>query len=1084
MKIISGKYFCRTIAFIGLLFIALQLNAQIGTVVKGKVTDSKGESLPGATVVEKNKDNRQVNGTVTGLNGEYQLKISDKSNSLYFSFIGMRQVVKTIKEQTIINVTMVDDVKELSGFTVTAAPVKPPVDAGGFLAIAQRDQTSSITSINMATLENIPATSIDQILEGQVSGMLVSMNSGDPGSGSSIQIRGATSLGLGSRPLIVVDDVPYKTNEAVDLTNTQGLSELVNISPSDIATIDVLKDAAATALYGSDGANGVIVINTKRGDNIKPRVNVTSSTTLIYPQKPLPLLNGDNYKTMILEAYQNRYGTDINLITSPIGNLFLEPTALNYENYNNNTYWPDQVNMVRGFGQNLTGSIIGGGEAAQYSLSLGYNNTVGPIIGTKFNRVTGRFNFDYKISDKLRFISDISYSSDNKTSSYDNVNSISLIKAPVLPVFNQDIYGNPLSTFFFPGVNGFQGDVDNPVALIYKALSDNSGSTLTGNVSVRYAPFKGVQLNSSVATTYQTRSSNQFLPYSATGSDFYRTNNIYLVENNDVNLASLAPLNGFQIYFKNDLIYTLKKDKHTLQSLVSSIYQSSSSRSINLAGTNTPTEDFTMPYLTDIMNNISSSKSLKRDFSVVGQLYYLYDDRYAISGSVRREGNSAFGKRNRYGTFPSVSGFWRPSSEAFLKERYSWLDQFKFRGSWGITGRPPATSAANAFTLSSNMPFIDIQGITPDNIELVNLRWEKTTSSNLGMDLSIWKGRLSLVTDFSRAITRDLFMSVPISPTSGFETIQRNYGTLGNNIFEGSITGQPVANDKWQLTVSFNISKINGKVLALPNDEPVIRDNALDNGKFMTMINVGDAIGTFYGLQSLGVYSKDEDAFATDAKGNFIVDFSGKKIPMRWSNQNGMTFSGGDAHYADINHDGLINSQDVVSIGNASPDFFGGLMFRLKYDNSWELFTNFVYQYKFDIVNMAKMSTSNMYYNDNQTTAVMRRWRKQGDVTDIPRALWGTGYNWVGSDRFVEDGSFLKCNTVSLAYNLKPKMLAKLKFRSVKLALTVYNAFILTKYSGVDPSVSANTNDPFYIGRDNSLTPTPITYTLGIWLNF
>lgn len=1085
MKIISGKYFYRTIPFIGLLFIALQLNAQIGIVVKGKVTSSTGEPIPGVTVVEKNKDNRQVNGTISLLNGDYQIRISDKSNSLVFSFIGLVPAVKPINDQEIINVTLIEDVTELAGVVITASVVKPPVTSGGFLEIRQRDQTAAITSINMVNLESIPATSIDQILEGQVSGMLISMNSGDPGSGSSIQIRGATSLGLGSKPLIVVDDIPFKTNAVVDLNNPGGLSELVNISPSDIATIDVLKDAAATALYGSDGANGVIVIKTKRGDNIKPRVSLLLNTSFVYPQKPIPLLNGDQYKTMILEAYQNQYGTDVNLTTNPaIGKLFLEPTALDYENYNNNTYWPGEINMIHGYKENFSGSVTGGGEAARYLISLGYDNEAGPAIGTKFTRTSGRFNFDYKVSDKLSFTSDIAYNSNSKTNNYSNTNSISLIKAPVLPVFTQDIYGNPLSTFFFPGTSGFQGGTYNPVALIYKALSTNTGNRLDGSVTVRYNPFKGVQLRSVVSTTYEALVYDQFLPHSATGANFYRTNNIALNIDNSVNSGQVIPQNGFRLYSKNDLIYTKSFDKSTLQGLVTSIYQDNRTNAITLNGYQTPSEFLMMPYLTDNLNTISSAKSLARQYSLAGQLYYLWGDRYSISGSLRRDGDSAFGKNNRYGRFPSVSGFWRPSSEPFLKDRFLWLDQFKIRGSWGITGRPPEGSSANAFTLSANAPFIDIQGINADNIELINLQWEKSTQSNLGIDFSVWKGRLNFTTDFSKTVTRNLIMDVPISPNSGFELIQKNFGSIRNNVFEGEISGQPINNNKWLMVLSFNVSSSSSKVLELPNNEPVVRDNILDNQKYMTMVNVGDPAGTIYGLKYLGVYANDADAFARDASGNFLLDFNGQKVPMRWNNLTGYVFTGGDANYADINHDGLINKGDVVAIGKAIPQYFGGFSFRLSYNRAWELFATFTYQYNFDIVNMAKMNTSNMYTNNNQSTAVMRRWRKQGDITDIPRALYGAGFNWVGSDRFTEDGSFLKCNTISLSYNMKKQMLDKIKFRGAKVVLSVNNAFILTKYSGVDPSVNTGSNDPFTYGQDLALTPNPITYTLGVSLNF
>jgi TonB-linked SusC/RagA family outer membrane protein len=936
----------------------------------------------------------------------------------------------------------------------------------------------------MKDLEEVPATSIDQVLQGQVSGLMINMNSGDPGSGSSIQIRGANSIGLGSKPLIVVDDVPFKTQSQVDVNSPEGLSELVNISPTDIESISVLKDAAATALYGSDGSNGVIVIRTKRGEKGAPRVNITSMSTVKLPQRPVPLLNGDQYKTMILEAYQHRYGTNIDLNTSAIRNLFLEPSALDYENYNNNTYWPDKINMKQGFGETLSGSIIGGGEAARYNVSLGYTNEVGPALGTKFERVSGRFNFDYRISNKLSFMSDISYSDSRSKSTYANTGDIALRKAPILPVYTQDQYGNSLSTYFFPGNTGFQNDVNNPIALVDKALANNGENRLDGTISVRYNPVKGLQINNLISTTYDALTQDRFLPHSATGADYYRANNFYLTMNSSVNSSSVYPLNAFSTYMKNDIIYQKDIGRHKLMGGLYTIYQSNSAYYMNLVGTNSPSEYLTSPYSTDIQTTLTSNRSISRDLSVVGQAYYFYEDRYSISGSIRRQGNSAFGKNNRYGSFPAISGFWRPSSESFLKGKLKWLDDLKFRGSWGITGRAPSVSAANAFTFSANAPFIDIAGVTPDNIQLVNLRWEKTTTTNLGVDLSLWNGRFSLTSDISQNTTRDLLLDVPLSNTSGFETVTQNFGTLRGKTLELSMTGQPIATKKWKLTASFNITTSSNRVIALPNDAPVVRGNVLDNGLYMSLINVGDRFGTIYGLKSLGVYSTDEEAFVKDSKGQYITDFNGNRVPVRWMNQKGEPFVGGDAHYADLNNDGVINRQDVTAIGNATPKYFGGFMFRLNYSKPWELFATFTYQTKFDIINMAKMVTSNMYTNNNQSQAVMRRWRKPGDVTDVPRALYGAGHNWVGSDRFIEDGSYIKFNTLSLAYNFQYNLLQKIRLRSAKLAFTISNLYILTRYSGVDPSISLNSNDPFAFGQDNALTPIPITYTLAFWVNF
>lgn len=1071
-----------TIAIIlGLLLFATEAGAQEKSlIIRGRITlKQTGEPLMGVTVVEKDKENRLVSGVATDINGTYQLKIYNRSDSLHFTQVGLKPVVRAIKNLEIINISMEEDLAEIEEVAVTAKRV---VSSGGFFT--PRDQTAAVTTINMKDLEEIPVSSIDQLLEGQVPGLMISMNSGDPGSGSAIQIRGAASLGLGTKPLIVVDDVPFKTEEEVDVNNPDGLSELVNISPSDIETIDVLKDAAATALYGSDGANGVIVIRTKRGDNMTPRVNVNASFTLKYPQNSIPLLNGDQYKTMILEAYQNRYGTGIDLTTSLIRNLFLEKGALDYENYNNNTAWTNAINMKSGIGQNYNGSIIGGGESAKYNISLGYLSETGPVIGTKFDRINGRFNFDYKVSDKLTLNSDIAYTRNNKQSSYDNVGDISLKKAPVLPIYTQDEYGNPMPSYFFPGVDGFQNDIKNPIALVNNAIAQNGSNRLDAKVQIRLNPIEGLQINSLISTTYESLSNDKFLPHSATGYDFYRRNNMFLIINDQINMATIQPKNSFSLYFKNDIIYRKDIRKHSFLGGLYTVYEDRSSRNMELVGTNIPSEELTSSYLTDIHKKISSIKTLVRDFSIIGQLYYLYSDLYCVTGSLRRQGNSAFGENNRYGYFPAVSGFWRPTSEAFLKGKVKSLDEIKIRASYGLTGRAPSISAANAFTFSANSPFVDIIGITPDNIKLDNLQWEKTTSANIGTDISFFTGRLNAVGDASFMTTKDLILDMPISNTSGFENMTRNFGTIRGRVFEAAVTGVPLKTKKWNLTMSFNISRSVSEVIELPNHLPVVRQNVLDNGKYLSLVNEGDQVGTIYGLRNRGVYSRDEDAFAKDKEGHFITDLAGEKVPVRWGKYDGEEFKGGDVIYEDINKDGIIDKQDVVAIGNNTPDFYGGFMFRLKYNNAWELFANFTYQCGFDIINMAKMNTINMYTNNNQSEAVMRRWRKQGDVTDIPRALYGAGHNWVGNDFFVEDGSYIKFNSLTLAYNLQRKTLKKLGLRSAKVALTAYNLGILTNYSGVDPSISANRNDPFTLGQDRALTPVPITYTLGLWVNF
>lgn len=1091
---IIKKHLGLAITIMGLLFITLQVSAQ-NTVVTGKVTEKNGQPIPGVSVSERNRDNRSVNGTVSDGNGNFQIKIVDTNDSLHFSQIGSITVKRAIGNQKVINVTLLDDSRMLEAVVVKAGA--PRLNSGGFLEVTEANRTDARTSINMKDLEDIPATTIDQILEGKASGLLISMNSGNPGSGSSIQIRGGSSIGLGSKPLVVVDNVPFKSQATVDLSNPNALSELTSISPSDIATIDILKDAAATALYGSDGANGVILITTKRGSNSKPMISLTSRLTLKTPQQALPLLNGDEYKTMILEGYQNRYGTGTDLTNSAIGKLFLEPSSLDYENYNNNIYWPGAVTMSQSLAQNYDAGIRGGGESAAYNVSLNYIDEAGPLKGTSYKRVSGRFNFDYRLSNKLKFTSDIALADINRNNYYDNNDNTAFItKAPILPVYTQDLYGNSLSTYFMTQSGGFQSEVRNPIALIDQAQYKENSQRLDAKITVQYNPFKGFQFNNLFSTTNESFEVNKFLPHSATGVDYYRQNNVYLRLNNQYNLTSSVPKRAVSVFYQNTMTYRFNlPQKYKLSAGMFTTVETTGTSEIKLEGTNTPSEYLSDPYSTEILNTISSERKLQHKIKNIGQLTFTYDEVFGASGVLTREGNSVFGENNRWGLFPAFSGYFTPSNLSFIKKNTSkWLDFFKFRGSWGVTGRGPNPFDANSYvptasTFSANAPFVDIQGVTPDNIQLMDLRWERNEILNGGFDMAMFKGKLTFTGDLSRSTTRDLILNnTPIASSSGFELITSNFGTLRNDELNLAIGVAPIKTKTWTVSSSFNITTSQSRVLELPNNQPIIKPNTtLDNGSYLSLLNVGDPIGTFYGLKYLGVYSRDEDAFSKDAQGNFLTDFNGLRIPMRWNNQAGEVFTGGDAKYADMNNDGVINKLDVVALGNSTPRFYGGMTFKVDY-KTLSLFATFAYQSDFDIINRAQLETSKMYNANNQSTAVMRRWRKQGDgvgdETDVPRALFGAGHNFVGSDRYVEDGSFIAFRSLSLGYGLPKKVINTLNLKSARLTLAINNLATFTKYTGVDPSISANRNDPFSMGEDKGLTPSPIQYTLGINVNF
>jgi TonB-linked SusC/RagA family outer membrane protein len=1075
---------------LAVLFSPQKGNAQTSFVLTGVVKDSvTGVTLPSVIVYERNKDNRLVSGVVSDINGKYQIKIINGDDMVVFKLMGYTVKTVPINGRQNINVSLGTDVKMLGGVEIIGVKTNK-VNTGIGLDVPVRNRADATKAINMSELENIPAVSVDQLLEGKAAGLQVSMNSGDMGAGSSIQIRGAASIGLGSKPLFVVDDIPIPTNVPTnfDPSNMDQYSELVNINPSDIASITILKDAAACALYGADGANGVIVITTKRGDNIKPRVSFTSALTYTIPQKPIPLLTGDQYKTIILEEYQNRYNMDPKYNPTE---LFLNPGDPMYENFNNNTYWPDQVNR-KGLQQNYNASVIGGGESATYNVSLGYSKALNTTYGSDFRNITGRFNFDYKVSTKLRFVSDFSYSNAKTNTNYNGVGGTALIKAPIMPIYTQDLSGNSLPQYFIY-YNGFQGTVDNPLATANLAKNTLNSNQLDSKITAFYNPIKGLKIQSILSISYSSGISNKFLPHSTTGTNYnlisdYSLSSDILSINTSQNSGYRNPTYAMNFYQSNMISYTFDLGpKNTLMALVNTIYNDNTARSVGISSFNSPSEYIMMPSSSMRYDKVSSVDNQRRSTSLLGQLYYMYDDRYIISGILRQDGNSAFGVAHRFGTFPSASASWRPSSEPFLKNHLKWIDNLQVKGSWGIKGRTPNSDVLNQasyMSLSSNAQYIDVQGITPDNIELAGLRWEKVTETNIGLVFSSFKGLFSFELNRSNAVTRDMIVPINVPGSSGYSTMYQNFGTLKTNGYELDLSTMFHITKDIVWFTSFNISAYKNKVVELPGHQPVYQDKVIDNGKYMTFINEGDPTGSFYGLKYKGVYSSDDQAFARDVNGNFILDAKENKIPMRWSTSTGDIFKGGDAIYEDLNHDGLINAADVTYLGNANPQFTGGFYFRLAYKLNWQISSNFTYNYGNQIENIAMMQTTAVNSLDNQSTAVLRRWRQQGDITDQPRAILGMGHNFVGSDRYIQDGSFLRCDNIALSYNFSPKLISKIKLTAVRLTFSVNNVYTWTKYPGVDPTISLNLNNPFVAGRDNSRTPIPIRYMFGTTINF
>ncbi|RYE35780.1 MAG: TonB-dependent receptor, partial [Sphingobacteriaceae bacterium] len=457
-------------------------------------------------------------------------------------------------------------------------------------------------------------------------------------------------------------------------------------------------------------------------------------------------------------------------------------------------------------------------------------------------------------------------------------------------------------------------------------------------------------------------------------------------------------------------------------------------------------------------------------------------DRYIVNVGVRGDGNSRFGADHRYGLFPSVSTRWRVSGEPFMKS-FKFLDDFSFRASYGQSGNAP-TRDYSFYNLYNNFnwTYLGQSGVYSSNIQLDNLRFEKTAGTNVGLNLIMFKNRVNLDIEVYRNRTTNLlFPALQIPSFNGYSSISQNGGTLDNQGYEVGFNFTPLKTKNWTVDFAFNLAHNENVVRSLSPFVSLTTGNTNQNGEYLATLQPNNPLGSIYGYRYLGVYKDASQTIATDANGQQIIGPTGQPVQMRFNYpQTDYLFQPGDAKYDDINHDGVIDYRDVIYLGNGNPKLTGGFGPTITYKRNWRLNAFFSYRQGFDLVNNTMITTTNMSGYNNQSTAVLRRWRQPGDETDIPRALFNRGYNWLGSSRYVQDGSFIKLTSVTLRYNLDQTLAKKLGVKNASIYGTGQNLYTWTKYLGQDPEVSPRSSDIYRRAIDNSTTPANKVYTIGL----
>lgn len=1070
-----------------------------GAMISGNVYDDMGGVMM-ANVVEIDAANRIVAAAVTDINGNFSFRLVNPKDKIRVSYVGYKTQTLDIKGTTYKIYLQSSTV--LSDVVITA---KKTIQSSG-LAIPERELSIASQSIDAKEFEGLGITTVDEALQGRISGLDIVANSGNLGAGTSMRLRGVSSINGSSEPLIVVDgnvfESDYKNGFDYASATEDQFAELLNVNPEDIQSITVLKDAAATAIWGSQGANGVIEIKTKRGARGKTKVQYSYRLSATYQPKGMRLLNGDHYTMMLKEEY---YNPTLSEASSNIREINYDPSFSEYEMYNNNTDWVDAVSKT-GWLQSHYVSISGGGEKANFRIAGGYDHQTGTVLQQKLDRFTTRVALDYFVSDRIKFQTNFNLTyTDNKKNyqgSGGDLLSIAYQKMPNLSIYEQDAQGNDLGEYYhvLPTVSQQlrdQRDLVNPIALAYEAKNNESTYKIEPEFKINYS-LLGLNDDShklvyegKVVFNIFNRYVDQFHPASLVTTGWSNSNNNRTSASSSKSTAITTQHRlTFQPHFNNEA--------HSLMAMAQFQMTDGSSKSQNNVVYGLPSSNMQNTTAEGIISSMSTGAGQWRNVYLLFSAHYAYKGKYMADFSIRRDGSTKFGDEYRWGNFPALSFRWNASDEPFMK-KLKWLSMLSVRPGWGIVGNQPGSEYLYFSRYGNTSSYINKGAITPSNIRLSNLHWEQKETWNVGFDLGLFDNLLTADFNIYTQMTSDLLMAgINIPSSSGFTSLSwQNVGNMRNNGWEFNINGNRII-EKGKFSVDVNVTFANNRN-EITQMDPTVLDNLnkdfnYNNGSYLTRIQLYNAFGSIYGFRYKGAYqySKYSDVevpgvsgpnapVARDANGNVIVDKNGLTIPMVFnydntSNTYTYEFKGGDAIYEDVNNDGNINELDIVYLGSSLPKITGGFGFKLNFGKfRWN--NQFTFRAGNKVVNMARMNAESMYKNTNQSTAVNWRWRVEGDVAQIPRALYNEGYNWLGSDRFVEDASFLRLNYSQLSYSFDQRLLKKWGLSSLSINLSAHNLFCLTGYSGADPEVGYG---GLSVSYDNARTPRSRQFTLGL----
>lgn len=998
--------------------------------VTGQVLDNTKQPLPGVSITIKGSNT----GVISGVDGKYSIQVDDNA-VLVFRFVGFKTREEPVNKRAAINVSLDEDNQQMSEVVVV-----------GYGNQERKNVTGAVGTVKMANIKEIKAASLDLKLAGQLAGVTVNQVTGTPGGGVAVNIRGAGSVGAGDNPLYVVDGFPLSPGF------DQYSNPLSTINPDDIENISVLKDAASTAIYGSRGANGVIMITTKRAKKGESSITVNTSTGLqsVLPKSKLKMMTAAEFAQWRTEAIQD--ANAVNGTNNPIPDAYKNPQSLG-----KGTDWFDAVTRVAPM-QNYDVTVANGTEKVRSLFSLGYFNQQGTVLNTAFKRYSLKATIDADIAKGLTVGLNIAptYSFRNLQETDGHFLSAALsqayLESPLVPVKQPDgAYTNVIGS---PGT--FQNN--NPVSSLVNTTNKRNEFRALANTYIDYEVIKGLNIKSTFGVDYQTKSQDYYRPSYLGG---------FNVPNRDGNqqkaVASFTSQNVFNWLNENSINYKKTWGSHTLTVLADYSIQQENSHDRFTFGTGFP-DDAIRSVANATIITADAGDAEWRLQSLIGRVNYAYKDKYLLSGSIRRDGSSRFAPGHRWGTFPSVSGGWRISDESFFPKTAA-IDQVKFTASYGLAGN-------NDVGNYDYIPVVDVAnytfggGLAPgasitDQIGNTELGWETTKQLDIGIDVSLFKGRVYLIAEYYNRYTQRMLQYIPIPIVSGYGYALSNVGNVRNRGWEFTLTTKNIVERNFNWSTDVNMSFNRNKVLDL-GPTPYIYD-APKNDNPTSITKVGLPLGQFYGYIFEGI-------FQNQAELDKYPHFDGEQV--------------GNIRYKDINNDGVIDGNDQTNIGNPWPKFTFGFSNHFSY-KKFDLNIITAGSVGGHVFNMYKQFTTNLDGVFNVEESVIRRWRSASNPGDgiLPTTVSNTN---LARDYYpsywVESNSYLAVKNIDFGYNFKTKFT-----RNFRVYFSAQNAILLTGYKGGNPevgiegqqgnrSLSPNVNFTGY--------PVSAIYTLGCNVTF